>query len=276
MILVIEIKDISFSYKKGKNILNNININIEDGEVVAIVGDNGAGKSTLGRIIAGIIKPQKGNIIIDNVDIRKNEISKKNVGIVFQNPENQIIFNNIYDEIMFSLKDLSKEEIKTRIEQALEKVEMLEYINQDLYELSLGQKQRIVIAEVLARKPKYIIFDEPTTMIDSEGKDKIYKIIKELKKEGYTIIYITNLAEEILLADRILILENGTITDEIKKEELIEKAETLSKHNIKIPMIVEVARRLNILNLKDYTIEELVKAIQGVKQMKDFFTFIIF
>lgn len=262
---MIEIKDISFSYKKRKNILNNININIEDGEVVAIVGDNGAGKSTLGRIIAGIIKPQKGNIIIDNVDIRKNEISKKNVGIVFQNPENQIIFNNIYDEIMFSLKDLSKEEIKTRIEQALEKVEMLEYINQDLYELSLGQKQRIVIAEVLARKPKYIIFDEPTTMIDSEGKDKIYKIIKELKKEGYTIIYITNLAEEILLADRILILENGTITDEIKKEELIEKAETLSRHNIKIPMIVEVARRLNILNLKDYTIEELVKAIQGVK-----------
>lgn len=262
---MIEIKDISFSYKKGKNILNNININIEDGEVVAIVGDNGAGKSTLGRTIAGIIKPKKGNIIIDNVDIRKNEISKKNVGIVFQNPENQIIFNNIYDEIMFSLKDLSKEEIKTRIEQTLEKVEMLEYINKDLYELSLGQKQRIVIAEVLARKPKYIIFDEPTTMIDSEGKDKIYKIIQELKKEGYTIIYITNLAEEIVLADRTLILENGTITDEIKKEELIEKAEILSKHNIKIPMIVEIAKKLNILNLKDYTIEELVRAIQGVK-----------
>lgn len=270
---MIKIQNLEFKYKNNGNILNDINIDVNDGEIIAIVGENGSGKSTLGKLIAGILKTKQGNIIIDDINITKKENYKfaiKNVGIVFQNPENQIIFSNIHDELMFSLKDSSKEEIDKKITKALEQVEMSEFIERDLYELSLGQKQRIVIAEVLAKEPKYIIFDEPTTMIDSLGKEKIYNIVKKLKEEGYTIIYITNFAEEILLADRILILENGSISAEIKKEELLEKSNILLEHNIKLPMIVEMALKLNKegiqTNLKEFNIDEIIKAIKESKK----------
>ncbi|MBO5413408.1 MAG: ATP-binding cassette domain-containing protein, partial [Clostridia bacterium] len=221
---MIKICNLSFKYKNSNNILDNINLEIQEGETIAIVGENGSGKSTLAKLISGILKTKHGKIIIDDLDLSKKEEHKKavkKVGIVFQNPENQIIFNNIYDELSFALKNLSKEEIDARITNSLKKVNMYDFINKDLYELSLGQKQRVAIAEILAKKPKYIIFDEPTTMIDSTGKEQIYDIIKNLKKEGYTIIYTSNLAEEILLADRILILKNGQIVNEIKRENLM-------------------------------------------------------
>ena len=260
---MIKICDLSFKYKNGNEVLKNINLEIKEEETVAIVGENGSGKSTLAKLVSGIFKIKQGKIFIDEFDLTKKESKQiiNNIGIVFQNPENQIIFNNIYDELSFSLKKLSKQEIEERIDESLKKVNMLEYINKDLYELSLGQKQRIAIAEVLARKPKYIVFDEPTTMIDSTGKEQIYSIIKTLKKEGYTIIYTTNVAEEILLADRILIIKNGQIINEIKKENLMQSVEILVKNNIKLPMIIEIALKLGI-NLNQFTIEELVDKIK--------------
>lgn len=262
---MIKISDLNFKYKNSNEILTNINLEIQEGKIVALVGENGSGKSTLAKLISGIMKVKKGKITIDNLDLSKKEEYKeavKKIGIVFQNPENQIIFNNIYDELSFSLKNLSKEEKEKRIIESLTKINMQEYINKDLYELSLGQKQRIAIAEVLARKPKYIIFDEPTTMIDSTGKEQIYEIIKTLKKEGYTIIYTTNLAEEILLADRILILKDGQIINEIKKENLIQSVEILKQNNIKIPMIIKIAVKIGI-DLKEYTIDELITKINN-------------
>lgn len=261
---MIKICDLSFKYKNSNNILNNINLEIQEGETIAIVGENGSGKSTLAKLISGILKIKQGEIIIDNLNLSKKEEHKdavKKIGIVFQNPENQIIFNNIYDELSFSLKNLTKEEKEERIENSLKKVNMFDYINKDLYELSLGQKQRIAIAEVLARKPKYIVFDEPTTMIDSNGKEQIYNIMRNLKDEGYTIIYTTNLAEEILLADRILIIKNGQIVNEIKKEKLMESVDILEENNIKLPMIIQIAEKLGI-NLKEFTIDELIIEIK--------------
>ena len=262
---MINIRDLSFKYKNSNNILNNINIEIQEGETVAIVGENGSGKSTLAKLMSGILKTKQGKIIIDNLDLTKKEDYKeaiKKVGIVFQNPENQIIFNNIYDELSFALKHLTKEETEERIVKSLKKVKMYDYIDKDLYELSLGQKQRIAIAEILAKEPKYIIFDEPTTMIDSLGKEQIYDIIKTLKKEGYTIIYTTNLVEEILLADRILILRNGQIVSKIKKDNLISSVDILMENNIKLPIIIEIALKLNI-NLKEFTTEELINKIKN-------------
>ena len=208
---MIKVENVSFKYKNSdKKILDNLNFEVKDGEIIVIVGQNGSGKSTIGKLISGIIKLKQGNITVDDLMIKDKKVQDK-IGIVFQNPENQIIFNNIYDELSFSLKGLEKSEIERRIENSLQQVGMLEYKNNDLYSLSLGQKQRIMIAEVLTKKPKYIIFDEPTTMIDSEGKESIYQIIANLKDEGYTIICITNLADEILIADRTLILQNGKI-----------------------------------------------------------------
>lgn len=261
---MIKVENVSFKYKNSKDkVLEDINFSVDDGEIIAIVGENGSGKSTIGKLISGITKIKTGKITIDNLDISKkySELQEK-IGIVFQNPENQIIFNNIYDELSFSLKKLEKKDIENRINNALKQVDMLDFKNRDLYELSLGQKQRIMIAEVLAKNPKYIIFDEPTTMIDSFGKEKIYEIIKKLKNEGYTIICITNLADEILLADRTLILSKGKIVGEIKKEELVEKANLLEEFGITIPTLLKILIKLKSngvsINLKEISVNELV------------------
>ena len=268
---MIKVENVSYIYKgSNKKILDNLNFEINKGEIVAIVGKNGSGKSTIGKLITGIIKLKKGNILIDDIDISKNKNSKmlKNkIGIVFQNPENQIIFNNIYDELSFSLNGLPKAEIEKRVNMALKQVGMLNEKDYDLYSLSLGQKQRIMIAEVLAKNPEYIIFDEVTTMIDSEGKDEIYDIIKNLKNKGYTIICITNLADEILLADRTLILSDRNIACEIKKDELITKAPILKEFGIKEPTILKILIELKKhgidLNLKEFSVTELVNLLKG-------------
>ncbi len=266
---MISIRNLTYGYKKGKDILKDINLEIKDGETIVIMGRNGSGKSTLGKLISGIIKPKKDSIIIDNLDIAENrnkEQIRNNIGIVFQNPENQIIFNNIEDELSFSLKELDNEEKKRRIEYSLKSVYMEDKRNEDLYEMSLGQKQRIVISEVLAKKPKYIVFDEPTSMIDSNGKEKIYNIVKDLKKEGYTIIYITNIAEEIFLADRIVIIEDGKIAEILTKKELFDKLEVLKKYNIKVPILLELVQALREdginLQLKEYSQLEIINKIK--------------
>ena len=271
---MIKVENVSFRYKDSDLVLNNLNFNVHEGEILAIVGKNGSGKSTIGKLMAGITKLRNGNIWIDDIDIskRKNQEEIRNkVGIVFQNPDNQIIFNDIDDEVAFSLKNLDKTEIEKRIQEALEKVEMANFREKDLYTLSLGQKQRIMIAEILAKNPKYIILDEPTTMIDSLGKEKIYKIIKGLKKQGYTIICITNLADEILLADRVLILENGKIVAELQKEELLEEVDELKKYEIKVPTILEILAELKkegiSLDIEEYTTAQLLHALKG--KLKD-------
>ena len=263
---MIKLENVSFKYKNSNNILDDLSFEVKEGEMVAIVGQNGSGKSTLGKLISGILKPKKGKITIDNLDIKSKE-AKNKIGIVFQNPENQILFNNLEDEFFFSLKNLKKAESLLRIEQSLKQVEMLKYRKQELYTLSLGQKQRIVIGEVLARKPKYIVFDEPTTMIDSLGKEKIYNIISSLKEEGYTLICITNVSDEILMADRTLILKNGKIAYDIKKEELLDKTNILKENGIQEPFLIQILNKLKekniILNMKKFTIDELIYELEG-------------
>lgn len=265
---MIKVENVYFKYKSNKtNILEGLNFSVNDGEIIAIVGENGSGKSTIGRLISGILKLKSGSIKIDDIDVNKNyNLIKDKIGIVFQNPENQIIFNNIYDELSFSLKGLEKSEINARIDWALKQVGMYEFKEHDLYTLSLGQKQRIMIAEVLSKKPKYIILDEPTTMIDSQGKEEIYKIIRELQKQKYTIICITNLADEILLADKTLILDNGKIVHEIAKEDLINKAYLLDKFSIRQPTLLKILTELKKngidLNAKDFSISELIEILK--------------
>ncbi len=268
---MIQIKNLSFRYSSGKSVLENINLEIKEGEVLSVIGKNGAGKSSLVRLIAGIMKPTKGEILVDAMNVQDPKMAKeirKKLGIVFQNPENQILFPNVYDDLLFALKNLGLDNPEERIRNALKKVEMEDFIKQNSYELSLGQKQRINIASVLAVGPRYIILDEPTTMIDSQGKDKIHKIVRSLKKEGYTIIYVTNLMEEILLSDRILILEDRKIKTIFPKTHLLENVKQLEESHIKIPEILQIILALRKKNiefpLQEWTMEEMVSKIVRV------------
>ena len=262
---MIKIENVYFKYKDSEYIFNDVNFQINKGECIAIVGKNGAGKSTLAKLIAGIIKPTKGNIFIDEINTKdkKQYINlRKKVGIVFQNPENQIIFNDLEDEMSFALKNLKLNDIDLRIENALNKVKLdKNYINQ-LDELSLGQKQKITIAGVLAVNPDYIVFDEPTTMIDSEGKEAVYNVINSLKQSGYTIIYITNNTEEILMADKTIILNDKNIAEQISKNELAEKTEVLKKYNLKVPVAISILNKLKEnginINPSELTVESVM------------------
>lgn len=268
---MIKFENVSFKYKNGENILENLNFKINEGEFISIVGKNGTGKSTILNLMAGIIKPTKGNIFIDDIDTKSKkhfiELRKK-IGIVFQNPDNQILFPRVYEDIEFALKNLEIENRRERIEEALNLVNMKEFKEKDTYELSLGQKQRINIASVLAVKPKYIILDEPTTMIDSMEKNNIYNCLQKLKKQGYTIIFVTNNINEILLSDKVFVLENKQIKYVFDKRDIIDNVNLIEECGIKLPDIIEIILKLrenNIdVNLKEWTIAEMIDGIVKV------------
>lgn len=201
----------------------------------------------MAKIISGLEKPNKGQVLVDEINTRNKkdflEIRKK-IGVVFQNPENQILFNNVFDDIAFTMKNLGIENYKDKIENSLKKLNMQQFLNSESYDLSMGQKQRVTIAGVVATNPKYIVLDEPTTMIDSEGKEDVYNMVKELNKQGYTIIYITNFIDEILMSDKIVVIEDGKIINNFEKKDILNQIDFLKEHEIKIPYIVELVYEL--------------------------------
>jgi len=271
---MIKLEDVEFKYKNGEIVLKNINLEIKEGEVISIIGKNGSGKSTIAKVIAGLLKATKGKVIIDELDAAKKENIfeiRKKVGIVFQNPENQIMFSNVYDDLMFGLNNLELDEKENRVKQGLEKVSMGNYLKANTYELSLGQKQRVTIAGVLAVEPKYIVFDEPTTMLDSEGKEDVYNIISTLKEKGYAVIYITNVVNEVLMADRVVVLEDGEIRDIFNLSEIVDNIENLKRSGIKIPVMVQMLsdfREAGIeIDIEEWTVEELTRKI--IKEIKE-------
>ena len=268
---MIKFDNVNFKYKNGNNILENLNFEINQGEFITIVGKNGTGKSTILNLMAGIIKATSGNIFIDGINTKskKDFISlRKKVGIVFQNPDSQILFPNVHDDIEFALKNLNIEDRESRIEEALDTVGMKYYKESDTYDLSLGQKQRINIASVLALKPQYIILDEATTMIDSYERERIYNCLQELKKQGYTIVLVTNNVNEILLSDKIFILEDKKVKYIFNKEDIIENVKLLEDCHIKIPDIIEILLKLRDnginINLKEWTMKEMIEKIVEV------------
>jgi len=270
---MIKVENVEYRYKSGKTVLHDINIDIEEGEVIAIVGKNGSGKSTIAKVIAGLLKPTKGKVFIDDMDTsrKKNSMSiRKKVGMVFQNPENQIMFSNVYDDLMFGLNNLELDNKENRVKEGLQKVQMENFLHDNTYELSLGQKQRVAIASVLAIDPKYIVFDEPTTMLDSEGKEDVYNIISALKGKGYTVIYVTNVVNEVLMADRIMTIEEGRISNIFERQKIVDNIENLKISGIKIPVIVQMLsdfRKAGIeIDIEKWTISELTeKIIEAIK-----------
>ena len=267
---MIEIKNIDFKYKYGNEVLKNINLQVKNGECVAVVGKNGEGKSTFLKIISGLLKPNNGNVIIDGIDAyKKNNVKdiRKKIGVVFQNPDSQILFSNVYDEIEFSLKNFNIKSTEEKILDALKVVDMEKFLHFNTFDLSLGQKQRINIASSLAIMPEYFVLDEPTSMIDSYGKIKVYKILEKLKKDGKTIIFSTNNIEEILFADRIIILDKCEIKYVFESKEILDNIRKLEEINIYVPDIYKLIYNLNKIgsiniNPKNYQVDDIVNMIK--------------
>lgn len=237
------LENVNFNYSKFK--IKNINLEMQSGEIVAITGNNAGGKTTLLGLLSGLIKPKKGEVKIDNIPLKK---SNAKIGVVFQNPDAQVIFNNVYDDICFTLKNfgIPKEEWDKRIDSALDEVGMLEFKKREIFEMSAGQKQRIVIANMLAIDPDIIIFDESSSYLDTAYKDKFYRLILKLKQQGKLVIFATNVLEEIAFASRVVFISNGEIMFDLSKEEAIEKYELFEAQGMFVPLKIKLMREFKI------------------------------
>ncbi|GAB6188428.1 energy-coupling factor transporter ATPase [Marinitoga arctica] len=237
---MLEAKNIFFDYN-NKNIFNNISLSFKKNIPIGLVGSNGSGKSTLLRLLCGILTPKNGQIYLYNdlIDF-KNEKSllflKKHVGYIFQNPENQIVGVTVEEDIAFGLENLGldRNEMKRRINWALNVTDLIGLEKKDPNTLSGGQKQRLAIASMLAMQPDFILMDEPTTMLDPEGREEIYKVIKNLINIGKTIIIASHHANDLRFVDKILALDNGKIVFYDDKEKFYEWSEN-KKFNVEIP-----------------------------------------
>ena len=257
---MIKLRNVCFSY--DKEIFKNINLDIPKNKVTFIIGSNGAGKSTLANIIGGLVFPSSGETYIDDILVNKktdNKLIRKKVGMVFQNPTNQILFTKVYDDIKFTLENMmtEKEKIHSIIKNSLSKVEMDDYINSNPYNLSGGQKRRVAIASALSLNPSYLILDEATSMLDCSGKENIYKLFKKLKKD-MGIIFITNNMNELIYADNVIILDDLNVY-KYKIEDIVNDNDILVRHNLKIPFILKLANKLKIDNINDINEEFILK-----------------
>ena len=223
---MIEIKNLYFKYDENF-ILRNINLEIKECSFTAIIGANGSGKTTLAKHFNALLLPTKGDVIVDGLNTKKDEINaRKKVGFVFQNFEDQLIHSIVEEDIAFGLENLELEnnEVIGIVEKTLNKLKIKNIEKYNVNMISSGQKQLVALAGVLAMKPKYIVFDEPTTMLDINNKKNIMSIMKELNKKGkITIILITNILNDLKYADNVILIKKGTVIFDGKKTMLNKK-----------------------------------------------------
>lgn len=229
----IKIQDLVYEYalEQGAETrcpaVDHVSAEIRRGEFVAIAGSNGSGKSTLARCLNGLLIPTEGEIFVDGMDTRDDNLIwdiRKTVGMVFQNPDNQIVSSIVEDEVAFGPENLGvgNPELRTRVEDALKAVGMYEYRKRETHKLSGGQKQRIAIAGAVAMRPDCIVFDEPTAMLDPEGRKQVMKAIRSLNEQGITIILITHFMEEVAEAERVLVMKSGKLLADEAPEEILQ------------------------------------------------------
>ncbi len=233
---MIKFENVSFKYE-DKNIINNLNLEIQKGEFLVIMGKNGSGKSTISKLSNGILIPNEGRILVDGIDTLEQEKIfeiRKKVGLVFQNPENQIVSTVVEEDIAFGLENMAieMEEMHIRVSEVLEKLKLSHIKDRTSSSLSGGQKQRLAIAGVLAMKPEIIILDEPTEMLDPKGKKEVIETIRELNKEGITIVLITHNIKEAKYGSRIVIIDEGEVKVSGEPKKILSKKEILTKYGL--------------------------------------------
>lgn len=242
---IIETKNLTHTYVDGQNqemtALQGIDLSIAPGEFVAIIGTNGSGKSTLARHFNGLLTPTSGHCLVGGLDTAIEENLwpvRQTVGMVFQNPDNQIVAAIVEEDVAFGLENIGVPgpEIRPRVEKALAAVDMLDYAKRAPHRLSGGQKQRVAIAGVLALEPRCIVFDEPTAMLDPRGRKEIVSTVLRLNKEKHiTIVYITHKMEEAILADRIIAMEKGKIVLEGTPKEVFTQVDRIRVWDWNVP-----------------------------------------
>ena len=249
---MIEIKNVKFKYNKEEdnNVLNDVNLKIEDGEFVSILGRNGSGKSTLAKLMNAQILPDEGNVIIDELDTKSTDVweVRNKVGMVFQNPDNQIVATVVEEDVAFGPENLGipNPELRERVDNALKTVGMFSYRKHAPHMLSGGQKQRVAIAGVLAMNPKIIVFDEPTAMLDPNGRKEVMEhAIKLNREQDKTIINITHYMNEAVLSDRVVVMNAGKVVLDGTPKEVFSEVELIKHYGLDVPQVTELAYMLN-------------------------------
>ena len=230
--------------------VDHLSFEINKGEFIAVLGHNGSGKSTLAKLINAILVPGEGCIEVDGIDTRKPEMVweiRQRAGMVFQNPDNQIVHNIVEEDVGFGPENLGvpTPEIWERVNDSLKKVGMYEHRKESPNNLSGGQKQRVAIAGVLAMKPKCIIFDESTAMLDPVGRREVLKAVHEInKKEEITILWVTHYMDEVTEADRVLVMNHGKVAMQGTPKQVFAEAEKLQEYHLAVPQVTELALEL--------------------------------
>lgn len=254
-----------------ENAINDISFQVKKGDFVAILGHNGSGKSTLAKHMNALLTPEEGTIWVDNIDTSQEELVwelRQTVGMVFQNPDNQIVYNVVEEDVGFGPENIGvpTKKIWQRVEESLKKVGMYHARKQSPNNLSGGQKQRVAIAGILAMKPKCIVLDESTAMLDPIGRKEVLRAVKELnEKENITVLWITHYMEEVIAADKVLVMDKGKIVMEGKPKEIFSQVEQLQAYKLDVPqaalLAYELRKRGMYIPEDVISVEEVIEAI---------------
>jgi len=279
---IIEVENLIYFYrtsdeKAPKMVIRGIDLEIEEGSFVAVLGHNGSGKSTLAKLFNGLNLPNSGSVIIDGIDTKEEERAleiRNKVGLVFQNPDNQIVSTIVEEDVAFGPENLglSREEIRKRVDESLEAVGMSEYMRHEPHRLSGGQKQRVAIAGILAMQPECVVFDEPTAMLDPRGRKDVMNIITKLNKEmNKTVVLITHYMDEAAKADRVVVIDSGKIICDGKPEKVFNEVELLKSVGLDVPQPTELIYKLKKAGIAfdesilhtDECVEAISKALEA-------------
>ncbi|MCK8826211.1 energy-coupling factor transporter ATPase [Natroniella acetigena] len=273
---LIEIADLCYRYNQDQDwILKGVDLKVDSGEFVVIVGHNGSGKSTLAKMLNGLLVPDEGEVLVNGKATSREENIweiRRQIGMVFQNPDNQLVANIVEEDIAFGPENLGLESavIKKRVEEALEVVGMDKFRRNAPHNLSGGQKQRIAIAGILAMHPKCLVLDEPTAMLDPVGRKDVMTTVQELNQElGMAVVHITHFMTEALLADRIIVMDQGKIVLEGTPQEIFSQVDEIKKYHLDVPQLTELAFRLSQAGLDVspdiFNVDELVEKLCYLK-----------
>ena len=277
---MIECRNLIFKYTAGENqeekiAINDVNLQIKEGEFIAILGHNGSGKSTMAKHMNALLIPTEGKMLVNKMDTSDmNNLwnIRETAGMVFQNPDNQLVATIVEEDVAFGPENLGvpPEEIRKRVDEALERVGMSEYKRHAPHLLSGGQKQRIAIAGILAMKPKCIIFDEPTAMLDPSGRKEVLDTIIDLNKNyGITVILITHYMDEAAKADRIVVVDKGKLILDGKPRDVFSNVEKMKSIGLDVPQVTELSYELQKAGINiDTRILDVNEMVNAICQLK--------